>query len=137
MIIIRSWYRFNQRTRRCTGCAWYAFGAARFRYAWQNRRALGWIGGPFIMQKRKFAFLRIIQGREFINEGDDVHDAASRKIYERPFDAVHGKSVPDAVTAFLIEYHCLDAGLAEDYLTHSTIKGKDRAWLLYAPCPCG
>ncbi|MDO4340486.1 MAG: hypothetical protein Q4C91_20755 [Eubacteriales bacterium] len=56
---------------------------------------------------------------------DDSHGAASRKIYEC------SKRNPDAVTAFLIEYHCLDDELAQDYLTHSLIKGKSRAWLLY------
>lgn len=59
------------------------------------------------------------------DEVNDAHGAASRRIYEG------SKSNPDAVTAFLIEYHCLDDGLAEDYLIHSPIKGKSCAWLLY------
>lgn len=59
------------------------------------------------------------------DEVDDAHGTASQKVYE------DSKRSPDAVTAFLIEYHCLDDELAEDYLTHSPIRGKSRAWLLY------
>lgn len=62
---------------------------------------------------------------------DDAHGAASRKAYERQFHAVRKRQFYDPAVSFLIEYHCLDDGLSEDYLTHSTIKGKSRAWLLY------
>lgn len=59
------------------------------------------------------------------DEVNDAHGAASRKIYEG------SKRSPDAITTFLIEYHCLNDEPAQDYLTHSPIKGKSRAWLLY------
>lgn len=56
---------------------------------------------------------------------DREHGANSRRIYE-------GSSRNcDLVTAFLIEYHCLDDKQAEAYLQHSPIKGKSRAWMLY------
>lgn len=59
------------------------------------------------------------------DEIDREHGADSRRIYE-------GSSRNcDPVTAFLIEYHCLDDKQAETYLQHSHIKGKSRAWLLY------
>lgn len=57
------------------------------------------------------------------DEVDDAHDAAIRKVYERQY--------LDPTVSFRIEYHCLDDRRAQDYLTHSSIKGKSRAWLLY------
>ena len=57
------------------------------------------------------------------DEVNAAHGAASRKIYERQY--------LDPTVSFLIEYHCLDDGQAEDYLAHSPITGKSRAWLLY------
>lgn len=57
------------------------------------------------------------------DEVDDAHGATSRKVYERQYH--------DPAVSFLIEYHCLNDGRAENYLTHSHIKGKSRAWLLY------
>lgn len=56
---------------------------------------------------------------------DREHGAASRRIYET------SSRNCDLITAFLIEYHCLDDKQAETYLQHSHIKGKSRAWLLY------
>ena len=58
---------------------------------------------------------------------DDDHGKTSREVYETSV----GKSLDPAVS-FLIEYHCLDDNLAEEYLkTTETIRAKKRAWLLY------
>lgn len=59
------------------------------------------------------------------DEIDRKHGAASRRIYKS------SRKNCDTVTAFLIEYHCIDDEQAETYLQHSPIKGKSRAWLLY------
>lgn len=74
-----------------------------------------------------------VKGREKIrklykrhNKGaDGEHGASSRRIYKS------SRKNCDTVTAFLIEYHCIDDEQAETYLQHSPIKGKSRAWLLY------
>lgn len=70
------------------------------------------------------------------DEIDMKHGAASRRIYKS------SRKNCDTVTAFLIEYHCIDDEQAETYLQHSPIKGKSRAWLLYQTRayknpPCG
>jgi hypothetical protein len=58
---------------------------------------------------------------------DDGHGKASRQIYETRV----GKSLDPAVS-FLIEYHCLDDKLAEEYLKSTdTIRAKKRTRLLY------
>lgn len=58
------------------------------------------------------------------NDGkDDRHGLASRQIYE--------ESRCDAVTSFLIEFHCRNDEDAYHYLQTSDIKAKQRAWLLY------
>ena len=58
---------------------------------------------------------------------DNSHGKASREIYERSM----GRSSDPAVS-FLIEYHCLDDKLAEEYLKSTdTIRAKKRTWLLY------
>ena len=58
---------------------------------------------------------------------DDGYGKANREVYETSV----GKSLDPAVS-FLIEYHCLDDNLAEEYLkTADTIRAKKRAWLLY------
>lgn len=63
-----------------------------------------------------------------MNDGvDNGHGKASREIYERSM----GRSSDPAVS-FLIEYHCLDDKLAEEYLKSTdTIRAKKRTWLLY------
>ena len=62
------------------------------------------------------------------NDNVDHHRGkASREVYEK----TAGKS-SDPVVSFLIEYHCLDDKLAEEYLkTIDTIRAKKRTWLLY------
>ena len=58
---------------------------------------------------------------------DNSHGKASREIYERSM----GRSSDPAVS-FLIEYHCLDDKLADEYLKSTdTIRAKKRTWLLY------
>ena len=54
---------------------------------------------------------------------DDGHGLASRQIYE--------ESRYDAITAFLIEFHCRNDEDAYRHLLASSIKAKQRAWLLY------
>lgn len=58
---------------------------------------------------------------------DDGHGKASREIYEKTV-----RNSADSAICFLIEYHCLDGNLTEDYLkTTDTIRAKKRTWLLY------
>lgn len=62
------------------------------------------------------------------NDGvDESHGIASREVYEK----TAGRS-SDSAVSFLIEYHCLDDYLAEEYLKSAdTIRSKKRTWLLY------
>lgn len=58
---------------------------------------------------------------------DDSHGKASREIYEN-----NASSSAAPAVCFLIEYHCLDDKLAEEYLKVSdVIRPKKRTWLLY------
>lgn len=58
---------------------------------------------------------------------DDGHGKASRKIYEK-----NAGSSADPAVCFLIEYHCLNDTLAEEYLQSADIiRAKKRTWLLY------
>ena len=58
---------------------------------------------------------------------DDGHGKAGREVYEK-----NAGSSADPAVCFLIEYHCLDDKLAEEYLkTTDTIRAKKRTWLLY------
>lgn len=58
---------------------------------------------------------------------DNGHGKVSREIYEKT-----ARSSADPAVCFLIEYHCLDDKLAEEYLkTTDTIRAKKRTWLLY------
>lgn len=58
---------------------------------------------------------------------DDGHGKASRKIYEK-----NAGSSADPAVCFLIEYHCLDDTLAEEYLQSADIiRAKKRTWLLH------
>ena len=58
---------------------------------------------------------------------DDGHGKVSREIYEKT-----ARSSADPAVCFLIEYHCLDDKLAEEYLkTTDTIRARKRTWLLY------
>lgn len=58
---------------------------------------------------------------------DDGHGKASQEIYEKT-----ARSSADPAVCFLIEYHCLDDKLAEEYLKSTdTIRAKKRTWFLY------
>ena len=58
---------------------------------------------------------------------DDGHGKASRKIYEK-----NAGSSADPAVCFLIEYHCLNDTLAEEYLQSADIiRSKKRTWFLY------
>ena len=58
---------------------------------------------------------------------DDGHGKASQEIYEK-----NAGSSADPTVCFLIEYHCLDDKLAEEYLkTTDTIRARKRTWFLY------
>lgn len=58
---------------------------------------------------------------------DNGHGKAGREVYEKNA----GKSSDPAVS-FLIEYHCLDDKLAEEYLKITdTIRARKRTWFLY------
>lgn len=58
---------------------------------------------------------------------DDGHGKASREVYEK-----NAGSSADPAVCFLIEYHCLDDKLAEEYLKSTdTIRARKRTWLLY------
>lgn len=58
---------------------------------------------------------------------DDGHGKASREIYEK-----NAGSSADPAVCFLIEYHCLNDTLAEEYLQSADIiRAKKRTWLLY------
>ena len=58
---------------------------------------------------------------------DNGHGKAGREIYKKT-----ARSSADPAVCFLIEYHCLDDKLAEEYLkTTDTIRAKKRTWLLY------
>lgn len=58
---------------------------------------------------------------------DDGHGKAGREVYEK-----NAGSSADPAVCFLIEYHCLDDKLAEEYLkTTDTIRARKRTWLLY------
>ena len=58
---------------------------------------------------------------------DDGHGKAGREIYEKTV-----RNSADPAVCFLIEYHCLDDKLAEEYLkTTDTIRARKRTWLLY------
>ena len=54
---------------------------------------------------------------------DDGHGLTSRQIYE--------ESRHNAVTSFLIEFHCWNDEDAYHHLQTSDIKAEQRAWLLY------
>ena len=58
---------------------------------------------------------------------DNGHGKAGREIYKKT-----ARSSADPDVCFLIEYHCLDNKLAEEYLkTTDTIRARKRTWLLY------
>ena len=58
---------------------------------------------------------------------DHGHGKAGREIYEKT-----ARSSADPAVCFLIEYHCLDNKLAEEYLKSAdAIRAKKRTWLLY------
>ena len=58
---------------------------------------------------------------------DDGHGKASQEIYDK-----NAGSSADPAVCFLIEYHCLDDTLAEEYLQSADIiRAKKRTWLLY------
>ena len=58
---------------------------------------------------------------------DDSHVKASREVYEN-----NANSSAAPAVCFLIEYHCLDDKLAEEYLKSTdTIRARKRTWLLY------
>lgn len=58
---------------------------------------------------------------------DDGHGKAGREVYEK-----NAGSSADPAVCFLIEYHCLDDKLAEEYLkTTDTIRARKRTWFLY------
>mgnify|MGYP005803810305 FL=1 len=58
---------------------------------------------------------------------DDGHGKAGREVYEK-----NARSSADPAVCFLIEYHCLDDKLAEEYLKSTdTIRARKRTWLLY------
>lgn len=58
---------------------------------------------------------------------DNGHGKAGREIYEKT-----ARSSADTAICFLIEYHCLDDKLAEEYLKSTdTIRARKRTWLLY------
>lgn len=58
---------------------------------------------------------------------DDGHGKAGREIYEKT-----ARNSADPAICFLIEYHCLDDKLAEEYLkTTDTILARKRTWFLY------
>ena len=58
---------------------------------------------------------------------DDGHGKAGREVYEK-----NAGSSADPAVCVLIEYHCLDDKLAEEYLkTTDTIRARERTWLLY------
>ena len=58
---------------------------------------------------------------------DNGHGKAGREIYKKT-----ARSSADPAICFLIEYHCLDDKLAEEYLKSADmIRAKKRTWLLY------
>lgn len=58
---------------------------------------------------------------------DDDHGKVGREIYEKT-----ARNSADPAICFLIEYHCLDDKLAEEYLKITdTIRPRKRTWFLY------
>lgn len=61
-----------------------------------------------------------------INEDvDDLHGAASAKIYEKEVSA------PDAITSFLVQYHCIDDNISMQAMKSLGFKAEEKVKLLY------
>lgn len=61
-----------------------------------------------------------------INEDvDDLHGAASAKIYEKEVSA------PDTITSFLVQYHCIDDNISMQAMKSLGFKAEEKVKLLY------